>query len=215
MSAKTRIMMLGPPGAGKGTQAAVLHERLGVPHVSTGDMLRVAKRAGTPLGLKAAGYMDRGELVPNDVVIGIVRDTLAGPEAGAGFILDGFPRTSEQAAALDAMGIELDAVVNLRVPVEAVVDRLGGRLSCPKCGAPYHEAHQPPAVAEVCDRCGHRGLIKRADDEPEAIRRRLEKYDEETRELVEYYRARGLIVDVEGGGEPGGVTEAIASALGA
>ena len=194
---KTRLMMLGPPGAGKGTQAQRLSRTHGIPQVSTGDMLREAKRAGTALGLEAAKYMDDGKYVPDDVVIGIVRERLAMEDAASGFILDGFPRTQQQAKALEDMGIALDAVINIRVPNEAIVERLGGRRSCPRCGATYHVTYEQPRTPGICDRCGSE-LIQREDDTPEAIVTRLEAYAEKTKPLIDFYRQRDKVVDVDG-----------------
>ncbi|MBA2662497.1 MAG: adenylate kinase [Bradymonadaceae bacterium] len=211
--AKRKLMMLGPPGAGKGTQAKLLSERLSIPHVSTGDMLREARRKGTPMGQEAARYMDGGQLVPDEVVIGIVRERLAEEDAQAGFILDGFPRTRPQAESLDAMGIVLEAVLNVRVSDDEVVRRLGGRLSCPACGRVYHEAFSPPTVSDTCDTCGHLGLIKREDDRPEAIRERLKGYWAQTNPLVEYYESKGVLVDVDGEREPVDVERQVVDAV--
>ena len=208
-----RLMMLGPPGAGKGTQAKRLAERFEIPHVSTGDMLRQARRKGTELGKKAAEYMNAGKLVPDEVVIGIVRDRLSEDDAEGGFILDGFPRTRPQAEALTEMGIELDAVVNVVVSDDEVVKRLGGRISCPNCGAVYHEVYNPPSNDDKCDACGQEGLIKRDDDKPEAIRSRLSGYHEKTAPLIEYYEAQGTLKNVDGESAPDEVTEAIVEEL--
>lgn len=206
-------MMLGPPGAGKGTQATQLADRLDIPHVSTGDMLREAQRKETALGKKAAEYMEAGKLVPDDVVNGIVAERLGEDDAADGFILDGFPRTRPQAEALEEMGIELDAVVNIEVSDDEVVSRLSGRVSCPNCGAVYHLEANPPETEDVCDRCGHQGLVRRDDDRPEAIRERLQEYHEKTAPLVEFYETRELIESVDGTGSPEEVSEAIASRL--
>lgn len=196
--AKRKLMMLGPPGAGKGTQAKRLSERLQIPHISTGDMLREARRNNTPMGKEASRYMDQGQLVPDDVVIGIVNERLSAPDSHNGFILDGFPRTRPQAEALKAMGIELEGVLNIEVSDEEVVRRLGGRVSCPSCGAVYHEEFSPPSVDNRCDRCGHEGLIRRSDDQPEAIRARLSDYWAQTQPLVDYYRSEGVLVGIDG-----------------
>lgn len=210
-----RLMMLGPPGAGKGTQAKVLADQLGIPHVSTGDMLREARRKGTELGKKAEEYMNSGQLVPDEVVIGIVRERLEEKDAGVGFILDGFPRTRTQAEALDKMGITLDAVINIQVSDQVVVDRLSGRISCPECGAVYHRENNPPTTENVCDACGYEGLITRDDDKPEAIRERLSGYHNKTAPLIEYYQAKGILKNIEGVGTPTEVLESILSAIGA
>ncbi len=210
-----RLMMLGPPGAGKGTQAKRLADRLEIPHVSTGDMLREARRKGTELGEKAAEYMEAGRLVPDKVVIGIVRERLQEDDAETGFILDGFPRTRPQAEALAEMGVELDAVVNIDVSDDEVVNRLGGRLSCPNCGAVYHRDANPPAVDDVCDKCGSEGLITREDDRPEAIRERLEEYHKKTAPLIEFYEQRGVLENVNGEASPDEVADAIVEQIGA
>lgn len=204
-----RLMMLGPPGAGKGTQAKRLAERLSIPHVSTGDMLREARRKQTKLGQKAAEYMNAGKLVPDEVVIGIVRERLDEEDASAGFILDGFPRTQPQAEALAKMGVELDGVINIDVSDDEVVRRLGGRLSCPECGAVYHEEANRPAKSDVCDACGHQGLVKRDDDRPEAIRQRLAGYHKKTAPLIAFYDDRGVLQNIDGAAGPDEVTEAI------
>lgn len=209
---KTRLMMLGPPGAGKGTQAQRLSRTHGIPQVSTGDMLREAKRAGTELGLKAAKYMDVGAYVPDDVVIGIVRDRLNMDDAAAGFILDGFPRTQHQAQALEDMGISLDAVINIQVEAEALVERLSGRRSCPKCGATYHTLYEKPQEQGICDHCSTT-LIQREDDQPEAIVKRLSEYDAKTKPLIDFYGTRGKVVDVDGAQSLESVEQSIEQSL--
>jgi adenylate kinase len=210
--ANAKLMMLGPPGAGKGTQAQQLAESLEIPQVSTGDMLRRARRKGTQLGKKAAKFMDAGDLVPDEVVIGIVKERLSEADAEGGFILDGFPRTVGQAEALDKMGVELEAVLNIEVSEEEVVRRLGGRLSCPNCGATFHEEFKQPAEAGVCDVCGHE-LVKRPDDKPAAIRERLKAYRANTSPLIGYYRDKGALVDVDGEGAPDEVFERVRDAI--
>lgn len=209
---KTKLMMLGPPGAGKGTQAQRLVKDLGIPQISTGDMLRAAKKKGTELGKKAAKFMDDGALVPNDVVIGIVEESLKSDEVTNGFILDGFPRTLAQAQALDDLGIKLDAVLNIQVSEEAVLERLGGRRSCLKCGATYHTSYNPPKQEGVCDKCGDE-VVQRPDDRPEAIKTRLEAYRKDTEPLIDFYRARGRLLDISGEQTFDEVYEAIKSAL--
>lgn len=204
-----RLMMLGPPGAGKGTQAKKLCKRLQIPHVSTGDMLRDARRRQTQLGQKAARYMDAGKLVPDEVVIGIVAERLESDDADDGFILDGFPRTRPQAEALAEMGVELDAVINIEVSDEEVVRRLGGRLSCPECGAIYHRDANPPSEDDICDQCGHQGLVTRDDDRPEAIRERLESYHRQTAPLIDFYEQRGVLENVTGETSPENVQKTI------
>ncbi len=208
-----RLMMLGPPGAGKGTQAKQLATRYDIPHVSTGDMLREARRNETDLGKKAAEYMEAGKLVPDEVVIGIVAERLEEDDAAGGFILDGFPRTRPQAEALADMGVELDAVVNIDVDDDVVVDRLSGRLSCPDCGAVYHRDANPPEQEDVCDACGHEGLVQRDDDRPEAIRERLDSYHRQTKPLVEFYDERGVLETIDGEGTPDEVGETIADRI--
>lgn len=210
--AKTKLMMLGPPGAGKGTQAQRLAKSHGIPQISTGDMLRSAKRKGTEMGKKAAEYMDAGELVPDEVVIGIVRDRLAEPDAEDGFILDGFPRTVGQAEALAEMGVQLEAVVNIKVDEDEVVRRLGGRRTCPECGATYHVEFKKPAEEGICDACGHE-LVRRPDDRPEAIRERLSEYQNKTAPLVDFYRKKDILLDIDGQGSPDEVYERIEEAI--
>ncbi|MDD3800902.1 MAG: adenylate kinase [Desulfuromonas thiophila] len=196
-----KLILLGPPGAGKGTQAQMLMERYGIPQISTGDMLRAAVKNGTPMGLKAKACMDAGALVPDAVVVGIVEERLRQPDCGAGFILDGFPRTLPQADALQATLValdkELDAVVSLEVDVDALVERLVGRRSCPSCGAGYHVRFDPPRQEGVCDRCGA-GLIQREDDQETTIRKRMEVYRQQTAPLVDYYGKAGLLRSVDG-----------------
>lgn len=212
MATKRKLMMLGPPGAGKGTQAQMLVEVLGVPQISTGDMLRAAKKKGSDLGKTAAGYMDRGELVPDDVVIGIVEESLKSPEVEQGFILDGFPRTVEQARALDEMGVVLDAVLNIQVSEDALIERLGERRTCVQCGATYHVRYNPTKVEGVCDRCGH-DTILREDDRPESIRTRMAAYHAKTAPLIDFYRERGNLVDIDGAQTPAEVKGQIEEAL--
>ena len=209
---KRRLMFLGPPGAGKGTQAQRIADDLGIPQISTGDMLREARRKGTELGRKAGDFMDAGELVPDHVVIGIVKERLDEEDAQRGFILDGFPRTVAQAEALAEMGIDLDGVVNIQVSEAEVVRRLGGRLTCPNCGASYHEEFSRPKVDGVCDKCGAQ-LVKRPDDQPEAIRQRLASYESKTAPLVEFYAQRGKLLNVEGEGAPAEVEARLRAAV--
>lgn len=207
-----RILFIGPPGAGKGTQAARLVEAFGIPHVSTGDMLRAAVKAGTPLGRQAASLMAEGKLVPDEVVVGIVRDRLAEPDAKKGVLLDGFPRTVPQAEALDAMlaaeGTPLDVVVLLEVPDALIVERIVGRRSDPDSGRIYHLVFDPPP-AELLPR-----LVHRKDDTEEAVRARLDAYHAQTAPLVPFYDAKGLVRRVHGVGEPDEVTARILGALG-
>jgi len=197
------IVILGPPGAGKGTQAKLLEARFGIPHISTGDMLREAQRSGTMLGQEAQRYIGAGRLVPDDVVIGMVEVRLAQPDCANGFVLDGFPRTLRQAEELDRMlarhGQRLDAVISVIVPQETLVERLSGRRVCSGCSAMFHVSFEPPATADACDRCGGT-LIQREDDREETIRRRLEVYGRETAPVLEYYRQTGLLREAEGTG---------------
>lgn len=200
-----RLVMMGAPGAGKGTQAKLLQERLGVPHISTGDILREAVRAGTPLGREAREMMDRGLLVPDEVVIGIVDERLARPDCGRGFILDGFPRTVAQAEALDALlarrGHPLDAVVAVDVPREELVERISGRRVCQGCGTLAHVRFDPPKSDGHCDRCGG-ALAQRDDDCEETVGRRLDVYARETAPVLEHYRHAGLLRSIQGTGTP-------------
>lgn len=196
-----RIILLGPPGAGKGTQAERVADRLGVPHISTGDMFRQAVSQQTPLGLKAKEYMEKGLLVPDEIVTGIVEDRLKKEDASRGFVLDGFPRTVAQARALDSAleraGVSIDATVNLSVADEVIVERLTGRRVCRSCGANYHVRFDPPAREGICDRCGGE-LYQRDDDTEETVRRRLAVYKEQTQPLVDYYRVNGALVSIDG-----------------
>lgn len=194
------LILLGAPGAGKGTQAKRLEERLGVPQVSTGDMLRAAVKAGTKLGSEARGFMDRGELVPDGVVVGIVRERLIEPDARDGFILDGFPRTVGQADALKAAGVRIDHVIDFEVPADELVARLTGRRTCPACGQMYHLVFSAPRVADTCDKCGAKGLVQRADDTIDTVRERLRVYEAKTAPLIAYYRAEGLLREIDGTG---------------
>lgn len=207
-----KLMLLGAPGAGKGTQAKILVSQLGIPQISTGDMLRSAVERGTELGREAKRYMDAGALVPDDVVIGIVRERLAEPDTAAGFILDGFPRTVAQAEALAAF-TPLDAVVSIEVPEEQLVSRLAGRRTCRACGAIYHVVSSPPSTDGRCDACGG-DLYQRSDDQEASIRERLRQYHEKTAPLESWYRERGLLVGIDGTGRPDEVTERLEQALG-
>lgn len=203
-----KLIFLGPPGAGKGTQAARFAARYGIAHISTGDMLRAELRAGTPLGQQAQGYMNRGELVPDEVILGMVQSRIEQADCANGFLFDGFPRTVAQADALAAL-CSVDRVVNIDVPQERLVARISGRRMCPDCGAAYHVSTHPDGR---CGKCGG-SLYQREDDREETVRNRLRVYEEQTQPLIEYYAARGLLVTVNGDESIERVTEAIAQAV--
>jgi len=191
------LIFLGAPGAGKGTQAEVVCEKLGIPAISTGNMLREAVKNGTPAGLAAKECMDRGDLVPDDVVIGILKDRIAQDDAKNGFILDGFPRTVAQAEALDAMGVQIDRVIEISVPDEKIIARLSGRRVCEGCGASYHVDFKPTKVEGKCNLCGA-NVVQRIDDKPETVVARLKTYYEKTAPLKNYYQSKGKLITVEG-----------------
>ena len=207
-----KLILLGAPGAGKGTQAEVICKHLGIPAISTGNILREALKSGTEMGLKAKAFMDAGQLVPDEIVIGIIKDRLAEEDCKNGFILDGVPRTVAQAEALDAMGIAIDKVVDIEVADDDILKRLSGRRVCSACGASYHTVHKPSAKPEICDRCGG-ALIIRKDDEPATILERLRVYHEQTEPLVDYYKAKGKLVVVQGQQEVSDTTALLISAL--
>jgi adenylate kinase len=196
-----KVIFLGPPGSGKGTQAKMVAERLGIPQISTGDMLRSAVREGTPMGLKAKAMMDAGALVADEVVVGIVQERLLKDDCKTGFILDGFPRTVPQADALQQclqdLGKELDKVISLEVDNDAVVERITGRRTCRDCGKMYHVRFDPPGQEGVCDVCGGE-LYLRDDDQEATIRKRLEVYEEQTAPLIAYYQKAGLVQAIDG-----------------
>lgn len=195
------ILLMGPPGAGKGTQAEKLVADFPIPHISTGDMFRAAVKNGTELGKEAKKYMDAGGLVPDEVTIGIVKERLSQPDCQKGFILDGFPRTKEQAVALDEilkeLGIKLDAAVNISVPDADLVARVTGRRICKKCGATYHVVYHPPKQEGVCDKCSG-DLYQRDDDKEETVKKRLEAYHSQTAPLIAYYEQEGVFKDIDG-----------------
>lgn len=191
------IILLGAPGAGKGTQAERICNKLQIPAISTGNIIREALRSGTEMGLKAKSFMDEGKLVPDDVVIGIIKERLAHDDCKNGFILDGFPRTIPQAEALDAMGVIIDKVIDIEVPDENIISRMSGRRVCPVCGASYHLEYKRPKVENVCDSCSNT-LIQRKDDHSDTVKARLEVYHSETEPLKGYYAAQGKLAIVEG-----------------
>jgi adenylate kinase len=213
-----RLILLGPPGAGKGTQAAWIKETYGIPQLSTGDMLREAVARGTEVGRQAKAVMERGELVSDDIINRIVAERIGQPDCGRGFILDGYPRTTAQAEALDRMlaerGMALDAVVEITVDPEILADRVSGRFSCAKCGAGYHDRYKPTAVPGVCDVCGSTEFVRRKDDNAETVKTRLEAYAAQTAPLLPYYRAKGLVRTVDGMRSIDEVQAAIKQALG-
>ena len=196
-----KLILLGPPGAGKGTQAKMLTEVFSIPQISTGDILRAAVKDGTPMGLQAKAYMNAGGLVPDEVVVGIVRDRLLESDCDKGFILDGFPRTVAQADALQAslqdMGKELDRVISLEVDTEALVERLTGRRTCKECGRGYHVKFDPSREETICDACGGT-LFQRDDDQEETIRKRLQVYADQTAPLISYYREAAVLMELDG-----------------
>ena len=191
------LIFLGAPGAGKGTQAEVVCDALGIPAISTGNMLREAVKNGTPAGLAAKERMDAGELVPDEIVIGILKDRIAQDDAKNGFILDGFPRTVSQAEALEKMGVNIDKVVEIHVPDEKITARMSGRRVCEGCGNSYHIQFKPTKVEGICDACGAK-VVQRIDDKPETVLARLETYHEKTAPLKDFYAAKGKLVTVEG-----------------
>ena len=212
-----KIIMLGAPGAGKGTQAARMAEEFGIPHISTGDIFRANLKQGTPLGLKAKEYMDKGELVPDDLTCDLVVDRIAQDDAKDGYILDGFPRTIPQAEALtnalNARGEKLDFAINVDVPDENIINRMSGRRACVDCGATYHVVFAAPKVEDVCDNCGGK-LILRNDDKPETVANRLRVYHEQTQPLIDYYEKEGILCTVDGTMDINDVFNAIKEILG-
>ncbi|RLG85656.1 MAG: adenylate kinase [Thermoprotei archaeon] len=190
-----KLVFLGPPGVGKGTYAKILVRKYGIPHISTGDIFREEIARGTPLGRKVKEYVERGLLVPDEIVIEIVRQRLSREDCRRGFILDGFPRTIEQARALENI-VSIDAAVHFYAPMEVVIDRISGRLVCPRCGAIYHVKYRPPKVPGICDVCGAK-LVRRPDDRPEVARRRYEIYYKTMKPVIEYYRSKGLLIEVD------------------
>ena len=212
-----KIILMGPPGAGKGTQAEKLVELYQIPHISTGDMFRKAQKEGTELGLKAKSYMDQGQLVPDEVTVGIVKERLAEDDCKGGFLLDGFPRTVQQADALDGilveLGMALDRVVNIEVDKAFLVDRLTGRRVCKSCGATFHVTNKAPKVEGVCDKCGGE-LYQRNDDKVETVSNRLDVYAAQTAPLIEYYQSKGIMSSIDGSKSMEDVLADIRTALG-
>ena len=208
-----KLILLGAPGAGKGTQADIIKKVLGIPTISTGNILRAAVKNGTPTGLKAKEYMDAGKLVPDEVIIGIINERLQEADCANGYILDGVPRTIAQAEAMEQAGIRFDAVVALEVPDEKIVERMGGRRVCENCGASYHLVAVPPKQPGVCDSCGGK-LVQRKDDAPETVKSRLAVYHKETEPLKDFYAQRGLLKPVENQPTVDGTLQAILHALG-
>ena len=211
------LILLGAPGAGKGTQAAIICERLNIPTISTGNIIRAALKSGTEMGLKAKSYMDQGKLVPDEVVIGIIKERLAEDDCQNGFVLDGFPRTIPQAEALDkaleAKGQKMDYAIDVDVPDENIVKRMGGRRACVGCGATYHLVYAAPKKDGICDVCGGE-LILRDDDKPETVEKRLHVYHDQTQPLIDYYTKAGILKSVDGTVDMEDVFGAIVSILG-
>lgn len=207
------LILLGAPGAGKGTQAEAISAKLGIPQISTGNMLREAVKDGTPLGLQAKEAMESGALVSDEIVIGILKDRIAAPDAANGYILDGFPRTVAQAEALDSMGVIIDKVLEIAVPDEKICARMSGRRVCEACGASYHIEFNPTKAEGVCDKCGGK-TVQRKDDAPETVLSRLNVYQEKTAPLKAYYEKTGKLVTVEGQDEVADTTKLVFTALG-
>ena len=208
-----KLIMLGAPGAGKGTQAAILSEKLAIPTISTGNILRSAVKNGTSVGLQAKSYMDAGKLVPDEVIIGIIAERLGEDDCKGGFILDGVPRTIAQAEALEQAGIRFDCVLDIEVSDEEIVSRMSGRRACPDCGATYHVVAAPPKTEGVCDACGGK-LVQRDDDKPETVLDRLKVYHAQTEPLKEFYAQRGVLKSVDNQPTIEDTTKAIVAALG-
>ena len=213
-----KIIMLGAPGAGKGTQAKKIADKYGIPHISTGDIFRANIKNGTELGKKAKADMDQGLLVPDDLTLELIMDRFREPDCAAGYVLDGFPRTIPQAEALtralEANGDSIDYAVNVEVPDENIISRMSGRRACLACGATYHIVHIPTKAEGICDRCGEK-LVLRDDDKPETVQKRLDVYHSQTQPLIEYYTGQGKLAEVDGTAPMEDVFEAIVRILGA
>jgi adenylate kinase len=211
------LILLGPPGAGKGTQAQRLQDRYGIVQLSTGDMLRAAVAAGSEVGKQAKAIMEAGKLVPDDVMVRMIAERIAEPDCKNGFILDGFPRTIAQAEALDRMlaskGLKLDAVIEMKVDDEALVKRITGRFSCAKCGTVYHDQEKQPKTKGVCDKCGSKEFVRRPDDKEETVKARLAAYHGQTAPLLPYYRGKGMLKSVNGMAPIDDVTRQVESLL--
>ena len=212
-----KIIMLGAPGAGKGTQAIMIAEKYGIPHVSTGDIFRANIKNNTPLGQEAKTYMDKGMLVPDELTVKILLDRVAADDCKNGYVLDGFPRTIVQADvlkdALNKLGEKIDYAINVDVPDENIIKRMGGRRACLKCGATYHIEHVPPKKEGICDNCGE-ALVLRDDDKPETVQKRLSVYHEQTQPLIDYYEKEGVLKNVDGTKEMNAVFNDICGILG-
>ena len=208
-----KLILLGAPGSGKGTQAEIICEKLGIPTISTGNILREAIKMETPLGMQAKSYMDAGKLVPDELIVGVIKDRLTRSDCAAGFILDGMPRTIAQAEALDRMGVLVDSVLSLEVDDAQIEARMSGRRVCENCGASYHVQHKKPKAEGVCDACGGK-LVQRKDDAPETVRDRLAVYHEQTEPLKDYYASKGILKSVVGANAIEDTTKAVFAALG-
>ena len=213
-----KIIMLGAPGAGKGTQAKKIAAKYGIPHISTGDIFRANIKGGTELGMKAKSYMDQGQLVPDDVTIGMLLDRIAEADCENGYVLDGFPRTIPQAEslteALNKLGQKMDFAIDVDVPDESIINRMSGRRACLGCGATYHITFNPPVKEGICDTCGQE-LVLRDDDKPETVKKRLDVYHQQTQPLIDYYKNEGILAEVDGTKDMEEVFQDIVKILGA
>ena len=207
-----KLILLGAPGAGKGTQAEAICKHFSIPAISTGSIIREALKSGTEIGKKAKSFLDKGDLVPDDMVIGIIKERLKKYDCKNGFILDGFPRTIPQAEALDKMGIDIDKVIDLEVSDEEIISRMSGRRVCESCGASYHIDHRRPKVDDICDNCSGT-LVQRKDDHPDTVNARLRVYHDQTEPLKDYYSKQGKLIVIEGKGKIEDITQQTLSAL--